>query len=92
MVVAAVSGPDAVREALLNRRQGRGGWAQLVALSERWGGSTLSTMPGRMPIPRTSSAGPRTCPCPTIRTPGTPRTPSSRYWSQLTAGSSGSCR
>src|SRR4051794_22948272 len=37
MVVAAVSGPDEVREALLHRRQGLAGWAQLVASSEAWG-------------------------------------------------------
>ena len=37
MVVAAVSGPDEVREQLLNRRQGRDGWAKLVAASEPWG-------------------------------------------------------
>jgi diguanylate cyclase (GGDEF)-like protein/PAS domain S-box-containing protein len=37
MVVAAVSGPDDVREQLLNRRQGRDGWAKLVAASEPWG-------------------------------------------------------
>jgi diguanylate cyclase (GGDEF)-like protein/PAS domain S-box-containing protein len=37
MVVAAVSGPDEVRDALLNRRQGSAGWAQLVAASEPWG-------------------------------------------------------
>jgi diguanylate cyclase (GGDEF)-like protein/PAS domain S-box-containing protein len=37
MVVAAVSGPDEVREALLNRRQGLKGWAELVAASEPWG-------------------------------------------------------
>jgi len=35
--VAAVSGPDGVRAALLNRRQGRDGWAKLVAASEPWG-------------------------------------------------------
>lgn len=37
MVVAAVSGPDEVREQLLHRRQGRDGWAKLVAASEPWG-------------------------------------------------------
>jgi diguanylate cyclase (GGDEF)-like protein/PAS domain S-box-containing protein len=37
MVVAAVAGPDDVRAALLNRRQGSNGWAQLVAASEPWG-------------------------------------------------------
>jgi diguanylate cyclase (GGDEF)-like protein/PAS domain S-box-containing protein len=37
MVVAAVSGPDEVRVQLLNRRQGRDGWAKLVAASEPWG-------------------------------------------------------
>jgi diguanylate cyclase (GGDEF)-like protein/PAS domain S-box-containing protein len=37
MVVAAVAGPDEVRDALLNRRQGSTGWAQLVAASEPWG-------------------------------------------------------
>ncbi|HTW19942.1 MAG TPA: EAL domain-containing protein [Mycobacteriales bacterium] len=37
MVVAAVSGPDEVRESLLNRRQGRDGWAKLVEASEPWG-------------------------------------------------------
>jgi diguanylate cyclase (GGDEF)-like protein/PAS domain S-box-containing protein len=37
MVVAAVSGPDEVREQLLNRRQGRDGWAKLVEASEPWG-------------------------------------------------------
>jgi diguanylate cyclase (GGDEF)-like protein/PAS domain S-box-containing protein len=37
MVVAAVTGPDDVREQLLNRRQGRDGWAKLIAASEPWG-------------------------------------------------------
>lgn len=37
MLVAAVAGPDAVREALLNRRQGLDGWRTLVAASEPWG-------------------------------------------------------
>ncbi|MCU1677173.1 MAG: hypothetical protein JWM93_1931 [Frankiales bacterium] len=37
MVVAAVSGPDEVRVALLNRRQGLKGWSELVAASEPWG-------------------------------------------------------
>jgi diguanylate cyclase (GGDEF)-like protein/PAS domain S-box-containing protein len=37
MVIAAVAGPDEVRDALLNRRQGSDGWAQLVAASEPWG-------------------------------------------------------
>ena len=34
LVVAAVSGPDEVRELLLGRRQGHEGWAQLLAASE----------------------------------------------------------
>jgi diguanylate cyclase (GGDEF)-like protein/PAS domain S-box-containing protein len=37
MIVAAVAGPDEVRECLLNRRQGSDGWSQLVAASEPWG-------------------------------------------------------
>ena len=37
MVVAAVSGPDEVKPALLNRRQGLDGWATLVAASQPWG-------------------------------------------------------
>lgn len=37
MVVAAVCGPDAVRELLLNRRQGREGWSKLLEASEQWG-------------------------------------------------------
>ncbi|MCW2776964.1 MAG: phosphodiesterase [Frankiales bacterium] len=37
MFVAAVRGPDDVRELLLNRRQGRAGWQQLVDQSEAWG-------------------------------------------------------
>jgi diguanylate cyclase (GGDEF)-like protein/PAS domain S-box-containing protein len=37
MVIAAVAGPVEVRDALLNRRQGSDGWAQLVAASEPWG-------------------------------------------------------
>jgi diguanylate cyclase (GGDEF)-like protein/PAS domain S-box-containing protein len=37
MVVAAVSGPDEVREQLLHRRQGLDGWSKLVAASEPWG-------------------------------------------------------
>jgi diguanylate cyclase (GGDEF)-like protein/PAS domain S-box-containing protein len=37
MVVAAVAGPDEVRDALLHRRQGLDGWAKLVAASEPWG-------------------------------------------------------
>lgn len=37
MVVAAVCGPDTVREKLLHRRQGRDGWAKLIAASEPWG-------------------------------------------------------
>src|SRR5438128_1930260 len=37
MVVAAVSGPDEVRQTLLNRRQGREGWSKLLAASEPWG-------------------------------------------------------
>ena len=37
MVVAAVAGPDEVRQSLLHRRQGSEGWAQLVAASEPWG-------------------------------------------------------
>jgi diguanylate cyclase (GGDEF)-like protein/PAS domain S-box-containing protein len=37
MVVAAVSGPDEVREVLLGRRQGQDGWAKLLAASEPWG-------------------------------------------------------
>lgn len=37
MVVVAVSGPQEVRELLLGRRQGRSGWAQLLAASEPWG-------------------------------------------------------
>jgi diguanylate cyclase (GGDEF)-like protein/PAS domain S-box-containing protein len=37
MVVAAVSGPDEVREVLLNRRQGLKGWALLIEASEPWG-------------------------------------------------------
>jgi diguanylate cyclase (GGDEF)-like protein/PAS domain S-box-containing protein len=37
MVVVAVTGPDDVREQLLNRRQGRDGWSQLMAASEPWG-------------------------------------------------------
>lgn len=37
MVVAAVCGPDDVREQLLNRRQGRDGWAKLLEASEPWG-------------------------------------------------------
>jgi diguanylate cyclase (GGDEF)-like protein/PAS domain S-box-containing protein len=37
MVVAAVAGPDEVRRLLLNRRQGRDGWAKLMAASEPWG-------------------------------------------------------
>jgi diguanylate cyclase (GGDEF)-like protein/PAS domain S-box-containing protein len=37
MIVAAVAGPDEVRESLLHRRQGSDGWGQLVAASEPWG-------------------------------------------------------
>src|SRR4051812_10935668 len=37
LVVAAVTGPDEVRVALLGRRQGREGWMQLMAASEPWG-------------------------------------------------------
>jgi diguanylate cyclase (GGDEF)-like protein/PAS domain S-box-containing protein len=37
LVVAAVSGPDEVRELLLGRRQGNDGWAKLIAASEPWG-------------------------------------------------------
>jgi diguanylate cyclase (GGDEF)-like protein/PAS domain S-box-containing protein len=37
LVVAAVTGPDEVRQALLGRRQGHEGWRQLVAASEPWG-------------------------------------------------------
>jgi diguanylate cyclase (GGDEF)-like protein/PAS domain S-box-containing protein len=37
MLVAAVTGPPAVREALFNRRQGLDGWRKLVAASEPWG-------------------------------------------------------
>ena len=37
MVVAAVAGPPEVHAQLLNRRQGRSGWAKLVAASEPWG-------------------------------------------------------
>jgi diguanylate cyclase (GGDEF)-like protein/PAS domain S-box-containing protein len=37
LVVAAVSGPDEVRELLLGRRQRNEGWAQLLAASEPWG-------------------------------------------------------
>jgi diguanylate cyclase (GGDEF)-like protein/PAS domain S-box-containing protein len=37
MVVVAVSGPPEVREVLLGRRQGRSGWAKLLAASEPWG-------------------------------------------------------
>lgn len=37
LVVAAVTGPDEVRAALLGRRQGYDGWRQLMAASEPWG-------------------------------------------------------
>jgi diguanylate cyclase (GGDEF)-like protein/PAS domain S-box-containing protein len=37
MLVAAVTGPDAVREALLHRRQGLDGWRTLLEASEQWG-------------------------------------------------------
>ena len=37
MVVAAVCGPDDVRQMLLHRRQGLKGWALLVEASEPWG-------------------------------------------------------
>ena len=37
LVVAAVSGPDEVRELLLGRRQGSDGWSRLMAASEPWG-------------------------------------------------------
>jgi diguanylate cyclase (GGDEF)-like protein/PAS domain S-box-containing protein len=37
MLVAAVCGPEEVKAALLNRRQGREGWAALLASSEPWG-------------------------------------------------------
>ncbi len=37
MLVAAVSGPQEVRTALLNRRQGLDGWHKLVQASEPWG-------------------------------------------------------
>ncbi len=37
MVVAAVSGSDEVRGALLGRRQGLAGWARLIEASEPWG-------------------------------------------------------
>lgn len=37
MVVAAVTGPDEVREVLLHRRQGREGWSKLLEASEPWG-------------------------------------------------------
>src|SRR5205085_9084782 len=37
MLVAAVTGPDEVRTALLNRRQGLDGWQNLMAASEPWG-------------------------------------------------------
>jgi diguanylate cyclase (GGDEF)-like protein/PAS domain S-box-containing protein len=37
MIVAAVTGPDEVRDALLHRRQGSDGWSQLVAASDPWG-------------------------------------------------------
>ena len=36
-VVAAVCGPDEVREALLSRRQGRAGWQELLEAGEPWG-------------------------------------------------------
>lgn len=37
LVVAAVSGPDDVRDLLLHRRQGREGWTRLLEASEAWG-------------------------------------------------------
>ena len=37
MLVAAVCGPQEVKDALLRRRQGRAGWATLLANSEPWG-------------------------------------------------------
>ena len=37
MVVAAVTGPDEVRDVLLHRRQGREGWSKLLEASEPWG-------------------------------------------------------
>lgn len=37
MVVTAVCGPEDMRERLLHRRQGRDGWAKLIAASESWG-------------------------------------------------------
>ncbi|MFN2537480.1 MAG: putative bifunctional diguanylate cyclase/phosphodiesterase [Mycobacteriales bacterium] len=37
LVVAAVSGPQDVRELLLGRRQGMDGWAKLLEASEPWG-------------------------------------------------------
>ena len=37
MVVAAVRGPEDVRQLLLNRRQGRQGWTALMEQSEAWG-------------------------------------------------------
>ncbi|MCW2669275.1 MAG: domain S-box protein [Frankiales bacterium] len=37
LVVAAVSGPDEVRQLLLGRRQGNEGWSKLIAASEPWG-------------------------------------------------------
>lgn len=37
LLVAAVTGPDEVREMLLHRRQGMEGWRKLYAASEPWG-------------------------------------------------------
>jgi diguanylate cyclase (GGDEF)-like protein/PAS domain S-box-containing protein len=37
LLVAAVSGPDEVKEALLGRSQGQAGWDLLIAGSEPWG-------------------------------------------------------
>ena len=37
MLVAAVCGPQEVKDALLRRRQGRAGWATLMTISEPWG-------------------------------------------------------
>ncbi len=37
LVVAAVSGPDEVRQLLLGRRQGHDGWRKLLEASEPWG-------------------------------------------------------
>ena len=37
MLVAAVCGPQEVKDALLRRRQGRAGWATLMTVSEPWG-------------------------------------------------------